>query len=529
MRSSNTSQTVRTPHYDSQVGPPRDPQIREQPRLEVPEPPDSIDVPRRTFPQRWRECIGKAFQDLGQAAKQGGTRVWRNWPGLSQWTPGDRVKPRSTYDVQLAVRRALASGKNIRVVGGGNSWSGVTTANEGDILLKTDKLTAIKKVERLPEGGALVTVQSGINLAELCGQLEARKLSIRNLPAVLFQTLGGMVATNSHGSSWNQGGFSSMIESLVAVDGLGNRIEASATKNPEAFKALRSGIGLAGIVTELTLRVDDLYHIETEQKLMPMSELTRQSTLDKLNQENDWFMFVTLPYTGQAHVTMGNRTDEPATGRPRAGLETFALKYLEPIQRQIMTWVPALIPAFWRLAAKLAPERKFVEQPHRALPFKANDKRDQQVHTVEWFFPAEYTGEVLRELETTLHQARKEECLSTKFYTMVRFVKADDTYLSYAHSDDPEQRFVALSIPHQADPEQFYPMLKDAIRRVLERNGETRPISYHLGKSLKFTTPEELRESIPKLDEFLEQKNRLDPNDVFGASWSDRWIGKPES
>jgi len=65
----------------------------------------------------------------------------------------------------------LENNETIKVVGGGLSFSGVQMTAQGGHLVSLDNMNKILNVQSLSTGGALVEVQAGIRLRDLCEQL----------------------------------------------------------------------------------------------------------------------------------------------------------------------------------------------------------------------------------------------------------------------------------------------------------------------------------------------------------------------
>jgi hypothetical protein len=78
------------------------------------------------------------------------------------------------------------------------------------------------------------------------------------LPAFSYfidQTIGGAVATGSHGSSFQHGSLSSQLSSLRLMLANGTILDISAESNPHLFKAAGVSIGRLGVITDLTFRI----------------------------------------------------------------------------------------------------------------------------------------------------------------------------------------------------------------------------------------------------------------------------------
>ena len=64
-----------------------------------------------------------------------------NWAGTCNFTPHERAEPASETEVVALIRKAIASGKRVKVVGAGHSWSDIA-ATDG-ILVSLDRMSRV--------------------------------------------------------------------------------------------------------------------------------------------------------------------------------------------------------------------------------------------------------------------------------------------------------------------------------------------------------------------------------------------------
>lgn len=69
------------------------------------------------------------------------------------------------------------------------------------------------------------------------------------------QTIGGAVATNTHGSSLEHGSLSDQVLSFQVVVANGSLVEISHESHPHLMRAMKVNLGRLGIVTEMTMRI----------------------------------------------------------------------------------------------------------------------------------------------------------------------------------------------------------------------------------------------------------------------------------
>jgi L-gulonolactone oxidase len=240
-----------------------------------------------------------ALVSLGHAALE-----WTDWDGLQVCTPLDYKRPTTEKEIVDLVKSAAASKSQIKVVGGGHSFSGIALTTGHMITL--DDYNKVMYVNK-----TAVTVQAGIRLHELNAQLEVRGLSFENLGACSQQSLAGALATGTHGTG-NTGSMSTQVLEMRIVSGTGDIIVASATENADVFNAARVGIGALGVISTITINTLPLFKLKRTTTVLALDDLL--SSLPQILSKFDrvqWFWF---PYN-ETSATVVTRaiTDEPIT------------------------------------------------------------------------------------------------------------------------------------------------------------------------------------------------------------------------
>lgn len=456
-----------------------------------------------------------------------GTNKFRNWSSLSEWIPAYELRARHTADVVAAVKAAGKAGVSLRVVGAGKSFSNITSAGEDDWLLDVSAMSKVHKIEETKDGGAKVTVGPALTLRELNELLHDRGYVLPTMTAANFQTIAGLVATNSHGSAPRQGGFSTLVDAIQFVDGTGKVHNASRTENPEYFNAVRSGLGLAGVITNVTLKVEKAFNYDTKQGTEPLDVVLDQARIDRKIAENDFYQFFLFPYTGQALVTEAKRTNRPAENRSTL-MQDIAINYGDPMIKAVTSAIPGLVKKSWKLTAKAAPDGTFVDAPHRVISYDTPAYGPDGTDSTEFFFPVEHTAEIIKAVNEVLERGKETGAYKTQFYGMVRFLTGDETYLSYAYSPDRTKMFGGLSIAYnkgECDHGDFFGDLKQAIRGVLDSRGRSEELTVHFGKRKDAFEPGRLQAAYPGLEKFEMVRQELDPKGLLMNRWGRRWLG----
>lgn len=205
--------------------------------------------------------------------------TFRNWAGNQSATPAEVRTPSSAEEVSRAVRDAVASGRRVRMIGTGHSFTAVALTD--GVLLRPDALTGIREV-----GDGWVTAEAGTTIGVLNGELHRRGLALANMGDIDAQTVAGAIQTGTHGTGRDIGGLADQVVALEMVladgeivtvrgDGEG-KIRGMAEQ--DLFDAARVGLGALGVVTAVTFRVEPSFLLRSVRGPMALSSILDSST-----------------------------------------------------------------------------------------------------------------------------------------------------------------------------------------------------------------------------------------------------------
>jgi glycolate oxidase len=173
-------------------------------------------------------------------------------------TPLAVVLPRSTAEVQTAVRWAAAHRVPIVPRGAGTGLSGGATALEGCLVIGTERMRAL----RIDEATRTVVAQPGLLNAQLKAAVAERGLWYPPDPASFeICSIGGNIATNAGGLCCVKYGVTAdyvLALEVVLADGRAVRLGRGLIKDVAGLSLLQLFVGsegALGIVTEVTLRL----------------------------------------------------------------------------------------------------------------------------------------------------------------------------------------------------------------------------------------------------------------------------------
>jgi xylitol oxidase len=151
------------------------------------------------------------------------------------------------------LQELIVGASRLRVLGSRHSFNDIADAEE---LLVLDGLPGEAAVDH---DAGTVTVPAAMRYGELAGRLRAQGLALANLASLPHISVGGAVATATHGSGDANGNLATAVAGLELVAGTGELVTA-ARGDPD-FDGLVVGLGALGAVTRLTLDVEPDYQV----------------------------------------------------------------------------------------------------------------------------------------------------------------------------------------------------------------------------------------------------------------------------
>lgn len=435
--------------------------------------------------------------------------AWSNWAGNQKARPAQILRPRTCDDLVSAVRSAVRSKGAVRVVGAGHSFTplGVTDGTVIDL----SRHRRILRVDRLPGGGADVTVEAGTALRHLNPSLAALGLALPNLGDIDRQSVAGAISTGTHGTGSTLGGLATFVVGFELVTADGEVLRASAEEEPEVFACGRVALGALGVLSSITLRCVDAFDLQAIERPERLDDVCE--AFDKSWATNRHFEFFWVPHTGWA-LTKRNNPVEPGSAGPRRSrwarlrdeelLSNIAFGAVCRVGRRL----PSLVP---RLATAIpsSGQSHYVERSDRAFT------SPRRVHFVEmeYRFPRELTMKAL----DIVRRVIEEKGLRISFPVEVRVSAADDIALSTSYGGD--SGWVAVHTYRGVDHRPYFEAV-EAEWLALAGVG-ARP---HWGK-LHTLTATELAPRYPEWDRFQTVRRRLDPNGAFTSPAIERLLG----
>jgi len=173
----------------------------------------------------------------------------RNWGGNYAYRAGRLHRPAMLDEL----RRIVAAAPRVRVLGTRHAFSDIADSAE---LVTLDALPADVAVDR---DAGTVSFGAGITFGGLATALTRERIGLRNLPSTPHISVGGAIATATHGSGDANGNLATAVAELELVTSTG---EVVTTRRGDAdFEGLVVGLGATGAVTRVTLDAESAYEV----------------------------------------------------------------------------------------------------------------------------------------------------------------------------------------------------------------------------------------------------------------------------
>ena len=277
--------------------------------------------------------------------------VWHNWSDSYEVRPAHYRVPETVE----ALAQIVADAQKVRVVGGGHTFN--ESPLSPDTLVSLDKLNRVISVEPATRRAR---VQTGLRLRDLNKILWEHGLGLPVLGSTDSQSLGGLIATDLHGTGRTHGFLSERVRSLtvMAADGAVQTVEAGHPLFHAAFGAL----GTCGVVVEAVLELVPAFNLVKTTTMVDRA--ATEANLDALVAAHDHVSFY---YVGgdtdseSVRLHTWDHTTEPVTDdweRKKALVELtdFAISAFLPSAAELI----AEIDEDSFLSNALAPDHRLV-------------------------------------------------------------------------------------------------------------------------------------------------------------------------
>ncbi len=403
----------------------------------------------------------------------------RNWSGQVEFSGTELRTPTSTTELQLLI----AGSHRIRAIGTAHSFNDF--ADTSGIHVSLAGLSSDISIDDRQE---VAWIPAGMRYGDAARVLDERGLAFHNMASLGHISVGGSVATGTHGSGDRNPTLAAMVYGIEMVTATGDIVTITHEQNPELLPGVIVGLGAVGVVTKVAVRVQPRFEI-------------RQYVFDGINREtlaSSFDAIFSAAYSVSYFTTWDDRGDGQVWMKRRTGVDapwsdtkwlggTVATEKKHPLPGHdaLHCTEQGGVVGAWH-----------DRLPHFRLDFTPSSGDELQT---EYLLPRGSIASVLRELETLAPKIAPVLHVSE-----VRTMCADDLWLSGAYGRDT----VGIHFTWRTVPEvkQVLPALEELLGGHAGRP--------HWGK-LYAADPARIRSRYARFDEFVTLAERMDPEHKF--------------
>lgn len=239
--------------------------------------------------------------------------VWENWGRTAHCEPQFSFHPKTLDDLVQIVNFAHQRGLTVRAAASGHSWSSLIPTD--GVLVHVHALNKVY-MDLSDETHPRVVIESGATVKEVNDVLEAHGYALPLNVVLESVRFGGLIATGSHGSGWNNATLSDLVHAveLVTASGELRKFEAGAD-SPEVMSAVRVNLGMFGLMYRITMNVQKSWVVHAHDEHVPIPQVfenLKESVTAHDNHDLFWW-----PFVDKFWVKTWTRTEGPITAKPR--------------------------------------------------------------------------------------------------------------------------------------------------------------------------------------------------------------------
>lgn len=421
--------------------------------------------------------------------KQKKNGTWVSWNENLKYN----YKTKYAIATEEELQEVIANNEKIRFFGSKQSSADIAAGT--DILID---MTSYNKVVSYDYNRKTITVQSGLILSELLESIESVGWCIPCLPDINTITIGGALATGTHGTSGKLLSEYMTECNLVLADGSVKTI----TKDDELIDAVRVSLGMLGVMSTITFQCEPSYTLHIKEG--PESDNEWLPKIKSRLKKHDFLRILWLPHTDKGYVITGDKID-PNT----EVIENLGPSYLKHRRTasKILYKYSHIFPWITAIANKLLYRGFFSSRKeHKGTLYQATvtKSRGSTLELAEWTIGLDKFPQVFAELKAEINKWSNKSFIHIPMD--VRFVSQDKSWLSYAYGQDT----VTMGcVSRNAATADTYEAFKSIETIFLKYGG--RP---HWGK--RFAAKDaELSKVYPKWEDFKALRSELDPSNKF--------------
>ncbi len=390
--------------------------------------------------------------------------AWRNWSGSLAFAPAWQAAPADETAAAALVAQAAKRKIPVRAVGAGHSSSGL--AETKGLSISLGQLTGLASADAAT---GTAVMRAGTTIKAAGEALIGYGLSFHNMGDIDLQHLAGAFATGTHGSGLHLQNLPGMLRACRLIDGQGVLRAFNRQDHPEIMQALQVSLGACGIMTEMTVSVEEA-HIHQRLEFCADFDAFDGAWLS-LADANRIFDFYWYPQTDRIKMRLCNRRGE---GGMPAGLGR--------LEKSREGWL------------------------HEVLP----KNRTMKFEEMEYALPREAAYDCFLELRRRIRRLHPDVWWRVLFRT----VAADDAWLSPFYGRPSAT--IAILQHNELEYQKYFADIEPVLRAYGGRP--------HWGKKHNLEA-DALSDIYPHFNDFISLRQKLDPEGLFLNGYLRRLLG----
>ncbi|QOD60274.1 FAD-binding protein [Polaribacter haliotis] len=421
--------------------------------------------------------------------KQEKNGVW------TSWNENLTYKYKSLYKVttEQELQEIIAKSDKVRFFGSKQSSADIAAGLENLI-----DITTYNKILSYNDAEHTITVQSGLILGDLIDAVEAKGWCIPCLPDINTITIGGALATGTHGTSGKLLCEYMTSCTLVLADGSLKKIE----DGDELINAVRVSLGALGVMSTITFKCEPIYTLHVKEG--PENDTEWLPKIKERLKKHDFLRILWLPHTDKGYVITGDKIDSETEIKEDLGPDY--LKHRRKASKILYKYTH-IFPWITSIANKLLYKGFFSsKKEYKGSLYQATvtKSRGSTLELAEWTIGLDKFTEVFEELKTEINKWSNKSFIHIPMD--IRFVYKDKSWLSYAYKKD----IVTIGcVSRNAATADTYEAFKTIEIIFLKHGGKP-----HWGK--RFTAKDTAFSKIyDKWEDFKVLRQEMDPTNKF--------------
>lgn len=176
-----------------------------------------------------------------------------NWAGNYGYRARTLAYPTSLAELQ----RAVGSAEQVSALGSRHSFNAIADS-PGTLV----SLELMDPGVRIDDAALTVTVCAGVRYGVLAEHLQRRGFALHNLASLPHISVGGAIATATHGSGDANGNLATAVVGLELVTASGDVLTVA--KGDADFDGMVVGLGALGVVHRVSLRIEPSFQVRQD-------------------------------------------------------------------------------------------------------------------------------------------------------------------------------------------------------------------------------------------------------------------------